>query len=85
MSAFSLVALAVYMTYFFYLDPAKNPVEFDCALPEWLHFQDFQSMPTDEELANLTGLQTITTIHAVYEPVNRRTILMAILGIGLFG
>ncbi|CAG5108256.1 Oidioi.mRNA.OKI2018_I69.chr1.g3709.t1.cds [Oikopleura dioica] len=76
-----LVAVAVYLTYFFYIDPARNPVEFECGLPEWLHFQDFPSRPTDEEHRNLTGLKIIKTIHAVYEPVNRRTILMVILGL----
>lgn len=64
-----IVAAVNIGTWYLYLNPAQNPVSFDCPLPEWLYYED--------TIANVS--QTFTTVHAVFEPVARRTLLMYIM------
>ena len=56
-------------TYFIFLDPARNPISFECDLPDWLHYEDEK----DGEIF------IYTSVKAVFEPVARRTLLMWIM------
>ena len=62
-------------TYFLYLDFNRNPIEFNCELPEWLYYDVLLKNP---ELP-YGEFKRFTTIRAVYEPVTRRTLLMWIM------